>query len=209
MMARTQAADYEQRREAILAVAAKLFAEHGAQGASIADLATACQMSKSLIYHYYPSKEEILYAVMASHIDQLELNVAEALAENGSPDAKLRSIVHRFMKDYIGAADRQKVLLNGLDSLQQERREAIVSQQRQIVNVVTELLRNIDPSLAADPIKARAQAMLLFGMINWTHTWYDPDGALPVSAVADMALALILREQPTIGSSKRRSPALA
>lgn len=209
MMARTQAADYEQRREAILDEAAKLFAKHGSQGASVADLASACRMSKSLIYHYYPSKEEILYAVMASHIDQLELSVAEALAEDGSADAKLRSIVHRFMQDYAGAADRQKVLLNELDSLQHQRRETIVSQQRRIVGVVTGLLREIDPALADDPIRARAQAMLLFGMINWTHTWYDPGGALPVSAVADMALALILRERPATGSSARPSPALA
>ena len=208
-MARTQAADYEQRREAILSEAAKLFAKHGSQGASVADLANACQMSKSLIYHYYPSKDEILYAVMASHIDQLEFNVGEALAENGTSDAKLRSIVHRFMEDYVGAADRQKVLLNELDSLQQQRRQAIVSKQRQIVAVVTKLLQDIDPALATDPVKARAQAMLLFGMINWTHTWFDPNGALTASAVADMALTLILRERSTIGSSNRRSPALA
>src|SRR5262249_11214860 len=54
-MARKQAPDYEQRREAIVDAAAALFARRGFLGASVADLAEACGASKSLIYHYYPS----------------------------------------------------------------------------------------------------------------------------------------------------------
>ena len=60
-MARTQAPDYEERRIAIIDKAAELFARRGFMGASVADLAAACQTSKSLIYHYFPSKEDILF----------------------------------------------------------------------------------------------------------------------------------------------------
>jgi AcrR family transcriptional regulator len=45
-MARKQAADYEQRREAIVAKAAGLFAKRGYASASVADLADACDLSK-------------------------------------------------------------------------------------------------------------------------------------------------------------------
>ena len=41
-------------------------------------------------------------------------------------------------------------------------------------------------------MKLRAGAMLLFGMINWTHTWFDPKGALQPGEIADMALDLVL-----------------
>ena len=50
-MARTQAPDYEERRIAIVDKAAELFARRGFTGASLSDLAAACQTSKSLIYH--------------------------------------------------------------------------------------------------------------------------------------------------------------
>src|SRR6185437_11202433 len=63
-MARTQAPDYEERRNAMLEKAAELYAERGFLGASLADLAASCRTSKSLIYHYYPSKEDILFDVM-------------------------------------------------------------------------------------------------------------------------------------------------
>lgn len=192
-MARTQAADYEQRREAIVARASHLFAKTGFASASVADLAAACETSKSLIYHYYPSKEDILYAVMASHIDQLVQDVDDAM--DAAPDAqgRLRALVHSFMDHYVGAADRQKVLLNELDSLPIDKRASIVAKQRTIVEAVTGLLIEVRPSLGADRATARVQAMLLFGMINWTHTWFDPAGPISAADVADIALALILR----------------
>ena len=190
-MARTQAADYEQRRETIVARAADLFARQGFRGASVSDLALACETSKSLIYHYYPSKEDVLYAVMASHLDQLVDDVREAMAEGGEPAALLARLVHAFMRHYVGAASRQKVLLNELGSLPDDRRQAIVAKQRGLVDAVEGLLRRLDPALAHDPARARVKTMLLFGMINWTHTWMDPDGPVPPDAVADMVLALI------------------
>ena len=186
-MARTQAADYEQRREAIVEKAARLFAEVGFQAASIADLASACGSSKSLIYHYYPSKEDILYAVMVSHIDQLVADVTEVTSRDEEPRPRLRLLLHAFMQHYVGAADRQKVLLNELGNLPPDYRANIVGKQRQVVDAVQKLLIEIHPQLASTPVLARAQTMLLFGMINWTSTWFDPSGALGADAIADMA----------------------
>ena len=78
-MARTQAADYDAKREAITEAAAKLFAEKGFAGASVSDLADRCAVSKSLIYHYYASKEAILFDVMNEHIDDLLGDLEQAL----------------------------------------------------------------------------------------------------------------------------------
>ena len=191
-MARTQAADYEQRREAILDKAAHLFAQMGFNGASVADLATACETSKSLIYHYYPSKEDVLYGVMASHLDQLVQDVAEVLSREGTPTELLEALIHSFMRHYIGAADRQKVLLNELGNLPADKRKTIVDKQRGVIDAVQKLLEAIHPALAADAVLARAHTMLLFGMINWTHTWFDPAGPVAADAFADMALDRIL-----------------
>ena len=79
-MARTQAADYDERKLAIVEQAAALFAMHGFNGASVADIAERGKISKSLIYHYYESKEDILYDVMISHVRALETAAADALA---------------------------------------------------------------------------------------------------------------------------------
>jgi len=191
-MARTQAADYEQRREAILDKAAHLFARMGFAGASVSDLAAACETSKSLIYHYYPSKEDVLYGVMASHLDQLVQDVDQVLSREAAPTELLSALIHSFMRHYIGAADRQKVLLNELGNLPVDRRKVIVDKQRGVIDAVQKLLEAIHPALAEDAAMARAETMLLFGMINWTHTWFDPAGPVSADQFADMALDRIM-----------------
>lgn len=150
-------------------------------------------MSKSLLYHYYPSKEDVLHAVMASHVDQLAGDVAAVMSMDVESPVKLHRLIHQFMDHYVGAADRQKVLLNDLDSLPGDRRAAIVDKQRRVVAALQELIVAVRPALADDPVRARAQTMLVFGMINWTHTWFRPaDGRLGAGEIADMVLDLVL-----------------
>jgi AcrR family transcriptional regulator len=190
-LARTQAVDYEQRKEVIVEKSAELFAQLGFNVASVANIAKACNTSKSLIYHYYPSKEDILYAVMSSHIDQLIEDVDDALAVGGLPISKLQALLHAFMSHYVGAADRQKVLLNELGNLPDAAKKTIIGKQRKVIDAVQALIVELYPELAKSSARARAQTMLLFGMINWTHTWFDPSGPLSADEIADMALALI------------------
>ena len=204
-MARTQAADYEERREAIVEQAARLFAKTGFLGASVADLAAACETSKSLIYHYYPSKEDILYAVMISHLDQLSQDVAEVVAMEDGPEVRLKALVHRFMGHYVGAAARQKVLLNELDNLPAERRTEVVTKQRAFVKAVRDLMVGIEPELTNDSARASVKTMLLFGMINWTHTWFDATGPISADEVADMVLQYITGNVSTVSKKPRRS----
>lgn len=190
-MARTQAADYEERREAIVEKAADLFAVRGFLGASVSDIAKACKTSKSLLYHYYPSKEDVLHAVMSSHIDRLVESVRSAQEAGGDAKTRLRHLLRLFMQDYVGAAARQKVLLNDLENLPQDKRTGIVAKQRSIVDGVQALLAEIDPRLSLNKAEARAKTMLLFGMINWTGNWYDASGPIKPDAIADMVLDMV------------------
>lgn len=192
-MPRPQAADYPQRREAILHEAAALFAHRGFASASVARLAAACGSSKSLIYHYFASKEGILYAVMASHIEALGAAAAEAVAGPGLAEDRLGALMVGFVQLYVGAGDRQKVLLNELDKLPADQREAIVRLQRGLIGILERLLAEVEPGLAGDPARMRAAAMLVFGMINWTHTWYDPAGPVGPNALANMVTGMALR----------------
>jgi len=191
-MARTQAAEYDQRREAIVEAAAALFASHGFTGASVADIAQRGKISKSLVYHYYESKEDILYDVMISHVRALEVAAREVMASKDAPARKLRELTHRFMALYVGAAARHKVLLNDLDRLTKARRAEIVGVQRRLIDLVQKLLVEIEPALKRKSGASFTAAMLYFGTINWTHTWFDPAGPVSAGALAEMAVDLTL-----------------
>jgi AcrR family transcriptional regulator len=187
-MARPQSPDYDRRRQAIVEAAGHLYARRGFQGASISDLASACGTSKALIYHYFPSKDDILYEVMAAHLDDL-VDAAEDAIRSGTAEERLRALTLAFMRLYAGARDSHKVLLNELDNLPPERRAEVVAKQRRIIAIVETLVREIRPE--AGPVTTPL-TMLFFGMINWTHTWFRPDGKIGPEAVAELAVNLML-----------------
>ena len=186
-MARPQSPDYDRRRAGIVDAAASLYAKRGFQGASVADLAKACDTSKSLIYHYFPGKDDILHAVMAEHLDAL-VEAAETAAGGGTPEAKLRALTMSFMRLYVGAQDRHKVLLNELDNLSPAARADVVAKQRRVIALTEAILGEI-----AAPHDARVNAMLFFGMINWTHTWFDPAGPVMPEALGMRVVDLMLK----------------
>ncbi len=187
-MARPQSPDYDRRRAGIVDAAAALYAKRGFQGASVADLAKACDTSKSLIYHYFPAKDDILHAVMAEHLDALVEAAEEAANGGGGAEAKLRAMTVGFMRLYVGAQDRHKVLLNELDNLPTAARADVVAKQRRIIALAESVIGEIAPG--GD---ARVDTMLYFGMINWTHIWFDPTGAVMPEALAGRIVELTLR----------------
>ena len=187
-MARPQSPDYDRRRDAIVAAAASLYARRGFQGASVAELAKACGTSKALIYHYFPSKDDILYEVMAAHLDDL-VDAADDAMQSGDARERLRALTMAFMRLYVGARDSHKVLLNELDNLPPGRRVEVVAKQRRIIAVVETLVREIRPD--ANPV-VLPLSMLFFGMINWTHTWFRPGGAVTPEQLADLAVDMAL-----------------
>ena len=53
-MARTRAVDFEEKQRGILTSAAAVFAEVGMEKASMSMIASHSNVSKALLYHYYP-----------------------------------------------------------------------------------------------------------------------------------------------------------
>lgn len=191
-MARTQAADYDKKRDIITEKAARLFAKSGYSGASISELASSCKVSKALLYHYYPSKESILFGVMDSHIEDLLTVINPADYEDRHDKDNFRRFARALLRRYTGAADSQKVLLYELDNLPAAQRTEIVAKQRRLVAFAEELLIRAAPRKGRDRTRLRAQVMLFFGMLNWSHTWFDPKGPVSRDQLADLAANTIL-----------------
>ena len=206
-MARTQASDFYDRRDFIIERALQLYAEKGFLGASVADLAAACKTSKSLIYHYFPSKEDILFEAMDSHIKTLSNAASGIAAMDSAPADKLRALIHAFMHLYVGAAARHKVLINELYHLPPNRRDIIVGRQRRLITLVVDLVAEIQPQLKNRTEMLRPAAMLFYGMLNWTHTWFDPKGPTSVDSVSELMGDLIiggLKSLPAVAKRPKR-----
>ncbi len=191
-MARTRADDYGEKQQRIRDCAAELFAARGFEATSAADIAGDGGFSKALIYHYFESKEEILQDLLETHMDAL-LEAAEAsLHEGDEPRTRLRAFVRAHMRLYATSRAKHLLLINELDALPAKGKQAIVAQQRRLVDMAADLFADLAPALKQQEALRFPTAMSFYGMINWTCIWYRPDGTLSPDAFADLACDLFL-----------------
>ncbi|MBU6452954.1 MAG: TetR/AcrR family transcriptional regulator [Cyanobacteria bacterium REEB67] len=207
-MARPRAEDYLEKQQQILEQAAKMFARKGFAGTSIAAIAEECGASKALIYHYYQSKESILFDMLDTHCELL-LATAQAMrsgdtgtAGNTSKDtsdaeARLRDLLRSFMEIYVGSRDKHVVMLNDLHWLPELQQKEIREKERKVVEIFKELVRGVRPDLSAKTVTA--MTMSLMGSINWTYIWFKEDGALTPQKFADITAELFFTGIGTVG----------
>ena len=195
-MARPKSATHELQREAILDVAAQCFAQRSYVAASMNDIAAACGTSKARLYHYYGSKEAILFDLLDRYTQHLLAIIgqtdASAQRKNLDDRAALHELIRNFLDQYETSATRHSALLGDTKFLGDVQRELILDRQRDVVSAMTRFLKRAYP-LRITPANQTAVTMMLFGMINWTFTWMRPDGPMSYRGYADEVVAMLER----------------
>ena len=189
-MVRPRADNYLERQQGILDAAAAMFAQHGFNGTSIANLADFCGVSKALLYHYYDSKEALLFDMLLVHCKILSETASKAVKESNEPEEQLRSLVRALMALYVGSRDKHVVLLNDLHCLPDEQQKEIKEEERKVLRVIKDVLKKLRPDLTTAQITPLT--MYLMGAINWTYTWFKSQGQITPREYADLATATFL-----------------
>ncbi|QGR87492.1 TetR family transcriptional regulator [Burkholderia multivorans] len=195
-MARTRAPDHESQREQILDLAAEKFAQTSYPSTSMSDLATASGTSKARLYHYYESKEAILFDLLDRYTKRLMLIIAEVEGTSQrrglSEREAFAELVRAFLAEYETSHTRHVALLNDVKYLEDAQREIVLDRQRDIVAAFARQLARAYP----DRISKENQTsvtMMVFGMINWTFTWLKPGGRLGYRDFAEQVIDMIER----------------
>ncbi|KPF92382.1 TetR family transcriptional regulator [Rhodopseudomonas sp. AAP120] len=190
-MARTRATDYDQKRLGILARSAKLFAEHGYTGTSITMIADACGVSKALMYHYYRSKDAVLFDLLADHLQHL-VSVVEEAAQHAEPAERLFAISAALLEAYRGADAEHQVQISSLKLLPAEQQDELKALERRLVVLMSDAIAAAIPAAAAKPQLLKPLTMSLFGMLNWHYLWFREGKGLSREAYAQMATMLMI-----------------
>ncbi len=191
-MARVRSQEYDEKQASILDQAAKLFARNGFARTSISELSKECNASKAWIYHYYESKEAILYRILDRHMRELVEALIIEPAAGGTPEAHLGTLVERLLKVYEDADDTHRVLLGDLHILPPDQRDSIRGMERQIVRIFADAIAATAPHLAGQPELLKPVTMSLFGMLNWHYTWFKEGGPLSRGDYARLTTQLFL-----------------
>lgn len=171
-MARTIAKDHDQKRAQILKSAARVFAREGFDRASMTQLARECGISKANIYHYYDSKDAILYDILETYLRELRDLICGIELDGLSSEERLHKVVAEVLLAYQGVDDEHRVQTSGMSALPEEQQKVLRRYQRDMVEFVSSIIAENAPlAIANDGEKLRSATMSVFGMLNWYYMW--------------------------------------
>lgn len=204
-MARKQSPDYDDRKSMIQTNAAQIFASVGYHKASVGQITKACGISKSLVYHYFPSKQDILYHTLKDHVTKLTTLARSILERDLSAEDSLKAIVFEYLEIYSDTVAEHHLLITELSSLDDKQRQEIIALQNEVVNVFADLAEELSPAPLDRTQAKRPVAFLLLGMINWTYTWFKSGGDISADQLSHIIYQMLIgglrNLQPTIFSN--------
>jgi AcrR family transcriptional regulator len=189
-MARTRAQDYDAKRLSILRRSAELFARFGYSGTSIARIASACGVSKALLYHYYSDKEAVLFDILFLHLEDLIAAVEKAAQSTTDPPERLYAIAAALLESYRDADAEHQVQIANLKLLPDGKQEQLRDMERVLVTALSDALAEAAPAIGRGPL-LKPLAMSIFGMLNWHYLWFREGKGLTRDDYARLVTRLV------------------
>jgi AcrR family transcriptional regulator len=181
-------------KEKIRRVAIDEFATQGYHGASLRRIAKASAVTLGTVYHYYPSKQDLLAELMQDVMGPLIASGHEARHDHaGDASAQLFDAVRRFVT--ITLDDPQLAIIADVElrSLTGDNAKRIVALRDEYEDIVRMI---IEDGVAARVFLVEDVKMTTFAVLaisNQPAYWFHADGKLAADAVADGQARLALR----------------
>lgn len=177
------------RRDELVAVATRLFAERGYHGTSMADLADAMGVQKGSLYSLTESKQELLVAVTRDGADAFHAAL-DGVPEEVAPLERIRLALRAHLGVVAAQLDAAAVFTREWRFLDEPERSTFRAERRRYEERWHELLREAADrgALRAD-LDVEAAVLLVLSAANWAYTWLRPDA--DAAALADRFFAII------------------
>jgi AcrR family transcriptional regulator len=194
----------DRQRDAILRAASRLFRERGFADTGMREIAEAADLSAANLYHYFDGKNELLYYCQDRALDRMLDAVAAARGSSASASARLTRVftIHMLtlLDDVEGATAHLQV-----ESLTPALRAAIVKKRDRYEQALRRIIVEGQQAGELVDMDAAVVARAMLGAMNWTVTWFRPDGIYGAAAVADVIARFLLRGVASRTPAAKRS----
>ena len=174
-----------QKTEEIYQVIARLFAYRGYHSTSMREIARELGMNQSSLYHYFASKQDILFTLMNDAMDDVLAILEEISSTDLLPEDRLNRVLSFYTQYYAGDQERLILLINEMNSLNEEYRSILVGKQRQYVQLIKSILEELAAQGKIKQIDPAIATFAFFGMVHYTIKWYHKDGPVSLDQLAD------------------------
>ena len=137
------------------------------------DLSRASGMSLAGLYHYFESKERLLYLIQKHTFTTILEKLKVRLVGTAEPEKQIRIFILNHLDYFLVNQQGMKVLSHEDEALKNGLGSEIAAIKREYYRICLGLMETLKRERGLD-FDTRIAVMSLFGMINWIYTWYNP-----------------------------------
>jgi TetR/AcrR family transcriptional regulator, cholesterol catabolism regulator len=179
--------------ERMLHAAATLFAQKGYTAASTREIAGILGIRKASLYYHIENKEDLLYAICKSSLDQIRRDVAGALEKVKDPLERIRVLVRAHIKSLVRDQVAHSVAVGEMHALSGARLQEVIALRDAYEELVRSVLQDARKAgVLRDDIGVKYLCLILLGLLNRVEMWYRRDGALSPDQLARVFEAIFL-----------------
>lgn len=185
-----EAAPNLERRQEILEIAAKLFAEYGYKATSIREIAERAGMMGGSLYYHIRSKEALFIEIHDRALDAAARRIRAAMAPHTAPWATLEAACTEMLEIQLNPESLTLPIMNNFRSVPEEVKAILIKKRDEFETI----FRTIVDALPLPPgLDRQIYRILLLRLLNTADTWYH-EGRLSPSEIAAQILTIFRHE---------------
>lgn len=187
-----RAVEREQKREAVLRAAVRMFNSQGFHATSLDDVAASLGVSKPTIYHYLGNKDQVLLECVTRGVAQLRAAADAARAVPGTGFDRLRDFLTRYAEIIMDDFGRC-VIRTADEQLTNESSARFRALKREIDKAMQALIADGVADGSVGPTDVKLTSFTLAGALNWPARWHRHNGRLTPEEVASTMVDILMR----------------
>src|SRR5919197_1338302 len=164
---------FDRRLGEILDHATAVFCDRGYDGASMRDLSRATGLSLAGLYHYFESKEKLLYLIQKHAFETIVSGLRQRLQGVSDPEQRVRVVVQNHLEYFLANRKPMKVLSHEDEVLKNGYGNELRAIKREYYHICLGLVEDLMRARGLE-CSGRVPVLALFGMMNWIYTWHNP-----------------------------------
>lgn len=162
----------ENRKNAILKSARKLFFEKGFKPVTVESIARKAELSKGSIYLYYNSKEEIYTQILLNDIDKFHKSISDLLQNPSSASESLMKLANIYVDFFLNDRELFRILMTFMlhtsdMHLPQDLNDHIVKTTNKTIGIIEQVFKyGVERGEFPATLNLRQNRNAVWGMLN-------------------------------------------
>lgn len=173
-------------KDTIKSIAIELFFKKGYFATSISDIAKGSGIQKASIYYHYRSKEELLFSILKSTMDDLTRYLKENLRGIDDIEARMRAAVHGHVRFHLERQKENFIANSELRGLTRDHYRIIVDMRDEYERIFQDLIRKGKEEGVFGDVDVKILSYAILTLCTAGASWFNPGGRLTVDEIADI-----------------------